>query len=261
MRFLSVLLLLPSLLFSSLLMAASAEERGLEIVTEVDLRDSGWDSSEANMKMELRNKHGDKSTRIVRSKTLEVENDGDKSLTIFDKPRDVSGTALLTFSHATEPDDQWIYLPALGKVKRISTTKKSGPFMGSEFSFEDMSSYEIEKYTYKYLKDETLDGKNTLVVESYPEDKHSGYKRLITWYDAEHYIPLKIVFYDRKNSLLKTLLFNDYKQYLDTFWRPDQMTMENHQTGKSTILFWSNYRFKTGLNSRDFNRASLKRAK
>lgn len=260
MRLLSALILSTSLTTVGPA-TASEEDRGLEIVQTVDKRDSGWENSEADMKMELRNKHGDVSFRIIRSKNLEVPDDGDKSLTIFDEPKDVNGTALLTFSHATEPDDQWLYLPALSKIKRISTTKKSGPFMGSEFAYEDMSSYEVTKYTYKYLKDETADGLKAFVVESYPVDKNSGYTRLVTWYDQERFIPLQIIFYDRKDSLLKTLKFVGYQQYLDQYWRPDQMQMENHQTGKSTILYWTNYRFKTGLDDGDFNRASLKRVK
>lgn len=258
MRRLSAFLILATSLISFGAVSAS-DDRGLEIVKTVDQRDSGWVSSEADMKMELRNKHGDESFRIIRSKSLEVPGDGDKGLTIFDEPKDVDGTALLTFSHATEADDQWLFLPALNKVKRISTTKKSGPFMGSEFAYEDMSSYEVNKYTYKYLKDETIEGINAFVVESYPVDEHSGYTRLMTWYDQERFIPLQIVFYDRKDSLLKTLKFVGYQQYINQYWRPDQMQMENHQTGKSTILYWTNYRFKTGLDDGDFNRASLKR--
>lgn len=257
----NIALALPLAMLNPVYAASDSANRGLEIVQEVDRRDSGWESLEANMKMELRNQHGDVSTRVIRSKSLEVQDDGDKTMTIFDEPRDVEGTALLTFSHPVEPDDQWLYLPALKKVKRISTTKKSGPFMGSEFAFEDMASYEVDKYTYKYLKDETLEGKNYFVVESYPVDKHSGYTRLVTWYDQEHYIPHRIVFYDRKDSLLKTLDFKDYQQYLGQYWRPDIMSMDNHQTGKSTILYWSDYQFKTGLSDKDFNRASLKRAR
>lgn len=260
MRLFCAVILATSLAISNVAIA-SDESRGLAIVNTVDERDSGWESSEADMKMELRNKHGDVSFRIIRSKSLEVPNDGDKGLTIFDEPKDVDGTALLTFSHATEPDDQWLYLPALKKVKRISTTKKSGPFMGSEFAYEDMSSYEVAKYTYKYLKEDTVDGSNAYVVESYPVDKNSGYTRLITWYDQERYIPLQIVFHDRKDSLLKTLKFANYQQYIEQYWRPGQMQMENHQTGKSTILHWTNYRFKTGIDEGDFNRASLKRVK
>ncbi len=241
--------------------AESAEEKGLAIAIKADQLDTGWGDQTADLKMVLRNRHGQESSRKIRSRTLEVEGDGDKSLSIFDDPRDVKGTAFLSFTHATKPDDQWLYLPALKRVKRISSNNKSGPFMGSEFAYEDITSQEVEKYTYKYLREEDLDGRPTFVLERYPAYKHSGYTRLVTWLDKEMYQPLKVEFYDRKKSLLKTLVSSDYKQYQGKFWRPGKMSMVNHQTKKSTDLFWSNYRFKTGLTDRDFDRNSLKRAR
>jgi outer membrane lipoprotein-sorting protein len=211
--------------------------------------------------MILRNKQGQESVRVIRSKTLEVDGDGDKSMTIFDEPRDVKGTALLSFTHKEGPDDQWLYLPALKRVKRISSDNKSGPFMGSEFAYEDIASQEIEKYTYKFLRDDKLDGTEVFVIERYPVDKKSGYTRQVIWMDKERYKELKVEFYDRKNSLLKTLVLTDYNQYLDHFWRAHTMQMDNHQTGKSTTLIQSNYKFKTGLTDRDFDKNSLKRAR
>ncbi len=241
--------------------SVEAAARGLEIVTELDRRDQGWGDMQSSMKMLLSNAHGDTSERQLRTKTLEVDGDGDKGLTIFDQPRDVKGTAFLTFSHALEPDDQWIYLPALKRVKRISSRNKSGPFMGSEFAYEDMGSFEIEKYDYQYLRDELLDGLDCFVVESYPKDKNSGYTRQISWIDKQQYRIQQIEYYDRKNSHLKTLRFSQYQHYLEQYWRANQLQMNNHQTGKSTLLTLSELRFKTGLKSADFNKNSLMRAK
>ncbi len=241
--------------------------RGMAIAVESDKRDTGFSDQTANMVMELRNKQGDVSTRTIRIKTLEVIGDGDKSLSIFDKPHDVKGTAFLTYSHALNPDEQWLYLPALKRVKRINSKNKSGPFMGSEFAYEDLASQEIEKYTYKYLRDEKIetrefpDGIDCFVVERYPAYEYSGYTRQLAWINKDRYVAEKIEFYDRKNSLLKTLTNNGHKQYLGQYWRPDEMFMENYQTGKSTILKWENYKFKTGLTDKDFSRNSLKRAR
>ena len=252
------------LLLGSMALAAGAqtpEERGLAIATEADLRDKGFGDSSATMKMILRNKHGDESTREVRVRTLEIEGDGDKSMSIFDSPADVKGTAFLTFSHINTPDDQWLYLPALKRVKRIASKNKSGPFMGSEFAYEDISSDEVEKYTYKYLRDEALDGTDTFVIERDPVDKNSGYTRQVVWFDKAEYRPQKIDYYDRKNDHLKTLTFHEYRQYLDKYWRAMRYEMVNHQTGKSTTLLWEEYNFRTGLRDRDFDKNSLKRAK
>lgn len=254
------LLILLSLSLSAL--AQTPEEKGLEIAVEADRRDTGFHDSTASLKMLLRNRQGDESTRYIRVRTLEQLDDGDKSLTIFDEPADVKGTAFLSFTHKTGPDDQWLYLPALKRVKRIASSNKSGPFMGSEFAYEDLSSQEIEKYTYKYLRDEACaDGLDCFVLERYPVDENSGYTRQVVWIDKQEYRPQQVMFYDRKDAKLKTLTYSDYRQYLGKYWRAGSMHMENHQTGKSTLLTWSDYRFQTGLSDRDFNRNTLDRVR
>jgi predicted RND superfamily exporter protein len=240
---------------------ATPEEQGLAIAVEADRRDTGFGDFLAELSMILRNRHGEESSREMRTRTLEVEDDGDKSLVIFDRPGDVAGTAFLSWSHTTGSDDQWIYLPALKRVKRIATNNKSGPFMGSEFSYEDISSQEVEEYTYRYLRDELLGGVETYVVEQDPVDDNSGYSRVVVWRDKEHFRPLKIEFFDRKGDLLKTLTYVGYQQYLGQYWRADRMEMVNHQTGKSTELQWHSYEFATGLRDRDFNQNGLKRAR
>ena len=138
--------------------------------------------------MDLRNRHGPESRRQLRNQTLEMNDDGDKSLVIFNEPRDVKGTAFLSFTHKSGPDDQWLYLPALKRVKRISSNNKSGPFMGSEFAYEDISSQGVEKYTYKYLQDEDYNGMSCFVIERYPVDEKSGYKRQVVWINNLSYI-------------------------------------------------------------------------
>ncbi len=236
-------------------------ERGLEIATERKARDEGWGDSMATMQMILKNAQGESSTREMRLNSLEVDGDGDKGLTIFDEPRDVKGTAFLNHSHVTQADDQWLYLPALKRVKRISSRNKSGPFMGSEFAYEDLSSFELEKYRFNYIGDEELDGFATYLVEQVPTDKNSGYTKQLVWLDQQHYRPLKIEFYDRKAALLKTLTFSDYKQYLDKYWRAHTMSMVNHQSGKSTLLTTSELSFQKGLDDKDFQKNILKRVK
>jgi outer membrane lipoprotein-sorting protein len=133
--------------------------------------------------------------------------------------------------------------------------------MGSEFAFEDLSSQEVEKYTYQYIKDEACGELTCFVVKRIPSDNNSGYTSQTAWIDQNEYRVQKIEFFDRKKSLLKTLISSDYKQYLGEFWRPEKMAMQNHQTGKSTDLIWTNYKFKTGLEDGDFTKNSLKRAR
>ena len=236
-------------------------ERGLEISQESKRLDVGWGDSTSDMVMVLRNNQGQESIREIKNKSLEQIDDGDKSISIFDRPRDVKGTAFLSFSHPVGADDQWLYLPSLKRVKRISSKNKSGLFMGSEFSFEDLSSFEVAKYSYQYLGDEQVNGVDCYKVEQFPVDENSGYTRRIVWLDKAHYRLQKADFYDRKNALLKTLSYHDYKHYLDKFWRADNALMVNHQTGKSTELKWQNYAFKTGLKESDFSKSGLRRAR
>lgn len=254
-----IVTLVAALLVAMPVMAETPEEKGLRIANEGDARDSGWKDQTADMIMTLRNRAGKESVRKIRTKTLEQKGDGDKSLSLFDEPADVKGTAMLTFSHGLKPDDQWLYLPALKRVKRIASRNKSGPFMGSEFAFEDLGSQEIEKYTYKYLREEKCGkGWNCHVIERTPAYKYSGYSRQVVWVDKKEYRPTRIEFYDRKNAPLKTLTWKGYKAY-GNYWRADEMFMQNHQTGKSTTLKWANYNLNTGLGSGDFNKNALAR--
>lgn len=256
------------LLVALLPLAAAAqspeEQKGLEISVESDQRDLGFGDSAAVVEMILKNANGQTSTRKLRLNTLEVpdEGDGDKILSVIESPPDVRGTALLTYTHVNEQDDQWLYLPALKRVKRISSANKSGPFLGSEFAYEDLASQEVAKYTHRYLRDEPCgEGLQCFVVERVPVYKHSGYTRQITWIDHDEYRFWKVDFYDRKNDLLKTLTFSDYRQYLDQYWRALILDMHNHQTGKSTRLSYTDLRFRTGLTEADFTRNALRRSR
>ncbi|MBC8212050.1 MAG: outer membrane lipoprotein-sorting protein [Gammaproteobacteria bacterium] len=255
-------ILMASLLSLPLfVLAQSAEDKGLQIAKDAKAYDAGFIDFTADMLMTLSNKKGETSSRKIRIRTLEVTGDGDKSMSIFDEPADVKGTAMLTYSHGLEPDDQWLYLPAIKRVKRISSRNKSGPFMGSEFAFEDLGSQEIEKYSYKYLHDEACGDLQCYVMERLPAYEYSGYTRQLVWLDKQGYRLIKVDFYDRKNELLKTLTASKHQQYLGHYWRPSLMEMENHQNGKSTTLEWSNYQFKTGLSENDFQSQTLQRAR
>lgn len=240
---------------------SSPEETGLAIAREASARNDGFGNQTASMTMVLRNRQGQESRRQMRLKVLEVEGDGDRSLFVFDQPRDVQGTALLTHGHLAAQDDQWLYLPALKRVKRISSSTRSGSFMGSEFSYEDMSNPEVEKYTYRYLRDEPCGELICTVNEQVPVDRKSSYSRQLVWQDKDHFRTWMVHYYDRKDSHLKTLTIAGYRQYLDQYWRAGEMTMENHLTGKSTVLNWTDYEFRTDLSASDFSQTALRRVR
>ncbi len=258
-----LLVLVGCVLVNSLAYAQEegSEGLGLRIAREASVRNDGFGNFTANMTMLLRNRQGQESRRQVRFKVLEVPGSGDKSLFVFDEPRDVQGTALLTHGHVGAPDDQWLFLPALKRVKRISSSTRSGSFMGSEFSYEDMSSPEVEEYTYRYLREEACGEFTCTVTEQVPVDSKSSYSRQLVWQDTGELRTWKVEYYDRRNAHLKTLVFADFRQYLDRYWRAGEMTMVNHLTGKSTVMNWTNLRFRDNLDDSEFTRTALRRVR
>jgi predicted RND superfamily exporter protein len=151
-----------------------------------------------------------------------------------------------------------------------SLTNFQYTFAEDDMIVEDLSSFEIKKYSYNYLGEETLTVKflskqevelETYKVEQVPTDKASGYSKRIVWIDKEEYRIVKVEFYDRKKSLLKTLSYQDFKLYLGKYWRANTSKMVNHQTGKETELQWHNYNFQTGLAESDFSKSALKRGR
>ena len=238
-----------------------AQAKGTEISARSDRSDRGFGDSRVRLEMILRNAAGKESRRQMEITTLEIpdESIGDKGLIVFSSPRDIDGTALLSHAKILDPDDQWMYLPALKRVKRISSRNKSGPFVGSEFAFEDITGQELNKYEHVWLRTETFAGLTCDVIERTPRYENSGYTKQIAWIDQTDHQLRKIEFYDRKGSLLKTLTYEDYRLYDGKYWRAQIFRMVNHQNGKSTDLIYDEYEFGIGLGDRDFVRGALKR--
>ena len=239
---------------------ALADGRGYEIAARSDRTDLGFGDSEVELQMILRNAAGQESTRSLKIATLEKpdESFGDKSLVVFDTPRDIEGTALLSHAKILDPDDQWLYLPALKRVKRISSANKSGPFVGSEFAFEDFTAIELNKFDYTFMREEPCGDLMCDVVEREPRYENSGYTRQVSWIDQQDYQIRKVEFYDRRGDLLKVLELKDYREY-DGVWRAHLLSMNNVQTNKQTDLVYGEYVFSTGLSEKDFVKGRLSR--
>ena len=238
-------------------------EKGKRIADNLSDDQDGYVDSTSTMKMILINKKGDETVREMHSKSMEgVAPEGDKSLMVFDSPRDQKGTAMLTHAHDDKDNEQWLYLPALKKVKKIASNKKSGSFMGSEFSFEDIGGGgSTDDYTYTWLRDEVLDGKDCYVSQSIPNDKNSGYTKIISWIEKDNGRVHKVEFYDRKKSHLKTMTMTGYQVYKGDQDRPSELYIVNHQTGKSTKMQMTDYAFDVGLSDKAFTKNSLQRAR
>jgi hypothetical protein len=236
--------------------AETPEEKGLRLTQEADRKNEGYVSERAAMTMDLVNAHGDSTTRKLAIETLEGKADGDKSLASFEWPADVKGAKMLTWTHKQGDDDQWLYLPAVKRVKRISSSNKSGSFMGSEFAYEDLGSSEVEKFTYRFLGDVKEVGRDCYQIERTALDKNSGYKRQVVWMDVAYAQPLRIDYYDRKNELLKTATFSGYQQH-GKFWRVGKIEVQNVQTKKRSILTWTSRKLGQAIDAAAFDSAAL----
>lgn len=241
--------------------AQTAAEKGWQVAARSDRSDRGFGNSQASLEMVLRNNAGKEARRQLTIHTLEIQDEarGDFSLVVFDSPPDIAGTGLLTHTKILDPDDQWLYLPSLKRVKRISSVNKSGPFVGSEFAFEDFTALELEKFSYQHLGEEPCGELTCDVIERVPRYEHSGYSRQKAWIDQEIYQVRKVEFFDRKASLLKTLTLDDYRQVGESIWRAHQLHMVNHVTGKSTDLLYADYTFGNDVDEADFSKGALQR--
>ncbi len=242
---------------------ADPKAKGREITAESIRRDSGFADTRSEMTMSLMSDGTEVSRRTLRMSVLEGPNNdvGDKSVIFFETPKDVQGTVLLTHTKILAPDDQWIFIPAISRVKRIASANKSGPFLGSEFAYEDLTAQELGKYEYLWLRDEACPegGRQCHVVQRKPLYENSGYKRQVAWIDTTDYQFRKIEFYNLEDRLLKTLTLANYQLHEGRFWRPHQLMMINHQTGRSTKLDVTALKFRTGLTETDFTEQAMER--
>lgn len=241
--------------------AVAMDRRGQAIAEIADSKQRGYMESVADLEMILISQSGETASRNLRIFSRENDGENDKTLMIFDAPRDLRGTGVLSWNHASGDDEQWIYLPTLKRVKQIGARNKSGPFMGSEFAYEDIVTSFWQKFTYQLIREEVLAGTPCFVIERKPKDKYSGYTRQLIWIDGKDYMIRKIEYFDRKNSLLKTYVATGFSKMDGKHWRSSDMHMTNHQTGKQTKLHWKNYRFGAGISKEDFTMNSLMRVR
>ncbi len=218
---------------------------------------SGYGSSISKTTMLLKNAHGVENIRKLEMKRLE-NIDGDKSVLLFLYPNDIKGTKLLSFEMIGKDDKQWLFLPALKRVKRISSRNKSGSFMASEFSYEDISSQNYKNYTYNSDAEKVIrDKKEYFKIIRIPKDKNSGYSKQVVYVDTKTYLAKFGEYYDKQNRLLKNVSFLEYKK-IDAINRIQKIEMKNVQNGKSTTLTWDVDKIKVGLSKKDFSKRALK---
>lgn len=246
----AALLLGATVLTASAHADESTAAKGLAIATASQDRDKGFGSSRSVAKMILRDRSGTANVRDFTALALEVQSDGDQTSIEFDTPLDVRGMTVLTHAHKAGDDDQWLYLPAASRTRRITSGSRTGSFAGSEFSYEDLVGATVDKYSYNYLRDEACPGaadRMCFVNEQRPKDQESGYSRMVAWVDTQDYRGYKVEYYDRGGALMKTLVSSDFRLFENKYLRPMKMLMTNHINGKSTEMQWASYDFKVRL--------------
>lgn len=241
--------------------SADAGTDGDAVIAAVDRHEDGYRDIRSNVTMILEDARGDKRQRHLDVYALELSPFGDRRKFIFNRPADIDGTAVLIHSNVVENDDQWIFLPAFRRVKRIASSNKSTPFVGSEFSYEDLASQEKEKYTNRYVNSTTLAGRVCDVVERVPNFPSSAYGRLLTYIDRQDHRYRKVEYFDPSGKHTKTQYLEDYRLYDGRYLLPNKTVMVNHETGKKTTMLWDDIQLKTAQTDSQFTTNALKRVR
>jgi len=234
---------------------------GKEIAEEAWERDRGFGEFSARIVMTTVKSDGSTVIRRLRTKTKETDV-GDKSISVFDAPKDIKGIARLTYANENGNDDQWMYISDRKRVKRISSVNDKTPFMGTDFAFEDLGTQrpeEVGSYIYSYQRTEACGDDDCYVIKRFPLNPHSGYSMQLVYINKSYYRTEKIEYFDKNKKALKVLTYGDYQLFKDRYWRPGIMLMKNTQTGSQTKVEWSGYKFGGGSRVSDFTPARLKR--
>ena len=210
---------------------------GREIMERVNERETG-DRSTSEMEMILIDKKGRKRVREIRSFGMEKGEDS-LSLMFFLSPADVKNTGFLTFDYdaSGKDDDQWLYLPALRKTKRIASGDKSGSFMGSDFNYSDMTSPDLDEYEYTLMKETEVRGKPVWQIKAVPKSKEeieeSGYTQSVLFVRQDNYVVVRGVRWVYKKKRNKYLDVKKLEQ-IDGIWVNTEMQMTT-KSGKKTL--------------------------
>ena len=230
---------------------------GKQIIEKVYNRPTGDDQT-SDLTMTLINKSGAQRVREIKQFTKDL-GDVEKSIMFFQSPADVKNTSFMSWTYdSDQSDDQWIYLPALKKTKRISSDSKSDYFMGSDFTYDDLGDRKLEDDIHKLLREETLDGKECYVVESVSKDEDYMYSKTVVWVNKSNFIGVKKEFYDEDEDLLKTLSIKEVEKFSD-IWVITNSEMKNVQKNHRTTIILSNIQISTGISDSKFTERMMTR--
>ena len=231
-----------------------------QVAVNADERDDG-DDEIGNLEMVLTNDKGQERIRKVVAYRKDYGKDT-KMVMFFKEPADVKDAAFLSWNYddSSKDDDQWLYLPAAKKTRRISGSNKKDYFMGTDFTFDDMGKRSVDDYTYTMLGQETIDGTECYHIEMLPKDesiiKKTGYGRGELWVRGDIWMPIKAKFFDKKLEFIKELTVSDIQQE-DNIWTAHTMKMVNDKEKHTTVFKFSDIKHNTGLSDDLFSERQL----
>jgi len=245
-------------LLGSMNLMAQTELSATEIMQKVSDRADG-DEMEGTLTMTLINSRGKERVREIKQYIKDFGT-VEKKIMFFLKPADVKNTSFMNWSYAdeTKNDDQWIYLPALKKVKRISSDSSGDYFMGSDFTYDDLGDRKVGDDTHTLLRTETMDGHECYVIESVTKDEDYMYSKTITWVVKDRWYGLKKEFYDEDGDFLKSLKLLNVEQ-INGFWIITGTEMKNEQKDHVTRMEFKGVKIDAGIKDSNFSERMMKR--
>lgn len=226
---------------------------------EVKDRPDG-DTRYSEMTMKLINKRGKSRVRKLKSYSMDIGKDK-KTIMFFEYPGDVKGTGFLTWDYDEigKNDDKWLYLPAMKKNRRISgASAKKDFFMGTDFTYDDMGSRNVDEDQHQLTKEEVIDGQDCWVIESTPVDTRDIYSKKISWIRKDCLVAVRVEYYDKQSKLHRVLELSEIVQ-ADGFWIAKKLHMKNVQTNHQTLILIENPQYNIDIDENDFTVSKLEK--
>lgn len=254
----------PLLIFVLFIAAsASAQPDAAEIMGN-NFRATKISGFVGEVTLSLINDRGEQRVRKMSVRSRLRDNGTDSAvMTRFNQPADIRGTGFLQVENSAAEDDIWVYLPGLGKTRRLASNNKRDSFFGTDFSYGDILLPAVGKYRHTLLRRDNVEDSDCYVIESTPHDpktrEDTGYSRKLTWVDAQTFVERKVEYYDTHNALLKTQLTFDVQaaQPDSGRWMPMRRQMTNHQSGHRTLYQFDRFEVNKSIKDAEFTARRL----
>ncbi len=208
-------------------------------------------------KMTLVDKSGNKRDRVFYSFTIDNNRFDSQSLIYFTEPVKINKIGLLIHNTKSGDTNQWLYLPALKKTRRISSGNKSGRFVSSDLTYQDLEDREVELDNHKLLKEETIKGKKYYILESTPKSAdNSIYTKSVSWIDPSMWVVKQVNLYKGKTTIHKKIISSNFKKY-GASWKAEKTLITDFDLKHKTMLELLSVKQNIGLDAGFFNKSIL----